>query len=231
MASKYDYTKIDPIIKKNPNISFTDFKKECKVKITNWAFLARRKFIKGEPGYGRTEVETVKAKTDKPSVYSLAADGLITLKDGRDVTLEELILEMYPKGKLHDQYKIVAKALLNDPLTTHSSMTNSGAITMTNSGYYQFRRRFTKVVGLKSKGRHGITKAASSTEMPIKINRKKNTLFQTIFEKEVEKNFDPNSMSLLEEFIETLNQDKVMNLEIFEIIRPRHIIEVRKFSR
>jgi len=230
MASKYDYTKIDPIIKKNPNISFTDFKKECKVKITNWAFLARRKFIKGEPGYGRTEVETVKAKTDKPSVYSLAADSLITLKDGRNVTLEELIAEMYPHGKLHDQYRVVAEALLKDPLTTHNSMLNSDAITMSDSNFYGFRRRFTKIVGLKPKGKHGVTSAVPFTGI-AKVNRKKSLLYQTIFDKEVNGSFNSKEMTLLQEFIEVLNQDKAMNLEIFEITKPRHFIEVRKFSR
>jgi len=229
---RYDYSKIDPIIKKNPDISSSDFKKECKVNISNWAFMARKKFIKGEPGYGRVLPKKVKATaTDDSSIITLAADGLVTLKGGRNVTLDELIAEMYPNGTIMDQYKVVAEALLKDPLTTHSSMINSGAITMSDSGYYGFRRKFTKIMGLKSKGKYGISKKVSSTEMPIKINRKKHTLFQTIFEKKVGENFDSNSMSLLEEFVEVLNQDKIMNLEIFEIVRPCHIIEIRKFSR
>lgn len=210
-SEKYDYSQIDPILKKNPDISWAEFQKKYPdIKLSNWCFLSRRALIRGEPGYGRD-------------------NGNKSIKISKNIDIDAVIDELYPMGTLKDQYKIIAETLLQDPLTTHKSMINSGAIRMSNSNFYQFRRKFTKKIGLKTNGRHGAT---NNEPILTRVStRKKNILYKTIFEKEVGKNLNPKALQLLQDFINTLNQDKIMNVEIFEIISPRHVIEVREYSK
>lgn len=219
---KYDYSKIDPVLRKNPDITYEEFKEKCSVKITRWSFLARRAFIAGKPGYGQKAVKKSTRKGNGGKTPKAIKKNGGKHKEDIDKVIDSII----PQSKLKDQYKIIALALLQDPLTTHSSMHKSKAITMSDANFYQFRRKFVKIMGLKPSGQ-GNGAARQISQPP----RKKNVLYQTVYEKELGKNPNPRAMELLQDFVETLNNDRVMNLEIHEIIRPKHVIEIRKYSK
>jgi len=216
MASKYDYSKIDPILKENPDIDFTDFKEKCDIEITKWAFLARKKFLKGEPGYGRKEPHGNKSvKTD--------SDGCVVTKDGRRLSIKALILEVFPNTSKIDEFTVVTEALIKDPLTTHDRLIANYQVDISDSYFYNFRRNFIRILGLEP-DKKVVKKASNYTK------RKKNVLYQTVFQKEIGENINPESLELLQEFIEYLNIDR-QNLELLEITKPVHMIEVRAISK
>ena len=222
---KYDYTKIDPILKKDLDISFKEFQKKCEIKVHKWTFLARKKFLKGESGYGRTIAPKKKEKKVSGKTYT---KGKITVKDGRNLSIREIISEIYPSATKVHELSVIAEAFIENPMTTHSSMKRAGKINISDSFFYQFRRKFTTLVGLKPNGKRGVTTKGNSGT--IKSPRKKNVLYQTIFQKEIGKNHNPKSLELLQEFIEQLNMNR-QSLELIQISSPVPMIEIREVSK
>lgn len=204
---KYNYSKIDPILKKNPNINWDELKKKHpEIKISKWSLLSRKALLQGRPGYGRKNRKIPKLQEVRE----------------KSSNIEGIVKELCPNtSNFKDEYKRIAEILIKNPSTTYKTMK---LITMSFSNFYDFRRKFIKRMGLNGQRKN------SDTEI-ITRSRKKNTLYQIIFEKEIEKNFNPKSLELLQDFINILNQERIMNAEIFEIINPKHIIEIRSYSK
>jgi hypothetical protein len=91
---------------------------------------------------------------------------------------------------------------------------------MSDATYYHFRRDLIRLL-------KGVPGQQVSLRTPIK----RKLLYTTLYEKEVNGSLDPKSLNLLQEFIEVLNQERILNAELFEITHPRHIIEIRSFSK
>lgn len=221
----YDYSKIDPILKENPDITWNEFKnKYPKLKMSNWSFHARKAKLQGLSTYGNALAKTAKApaKTAKASAKTAKAPAK------RSVSVEDLqniVDELLPQSTLKDEYVAAAQELIKDPTITHSHMRNAGIITMSDAGYYSFRRKLTKRL-------NGYAKSNSKVALaPVTRKKSSNTLYKTIYEKEVTKSLNPKSLDLLKDFVEHLNNEKLISAEVFEIISPRHVIEIRSYSR
>jgi hypothetical protein len=194
----YDYSKIDPIIRANPDIKWGEFKKKCPVKCSNWSFNARKFALRGEKGYGNNNPSV----NQKPAVESVDA----------------VVEKIRPNAVLKNDYKRVAEILLKDIETTYRVA--SKHIRMSDATYYHFRRDLIRLL-------KGVPGQQVSLRTPIK----RKLLYTTLYEKEVNGSLDPKSLNLLQEFIEVLNQERILNAELFEITHPRHIIEIRSFSK
>lgn len=206
----YNYSEIDPILKENPDITRAELQKKG-LKISQWSLLSRKALLQGRPGYGRNEKQTQKLFEKKTPQLNWN---------------EDIIETLYSKDSdLKNEYRLIADTLLKNPSTTYKKICRDNPITMSDSNFYAFRKKFVKKMKLMKVNGQKI-----ETESNTRV-RRRNILYQTIFEKEIEKSFNPKSLELLQDFINTLNQEKILNAELFEIVSPKHIIEIRSYSK
>ncbi len=208
---KIDYTKVDPILKTNPRITFSEFKKECSVDLSQWTFYDRKSFLTTgkhlkERKAASTKNGTIKAASTRSS----------------EITVAFIMANVAPKkSKLVKDYKRVAEILLKNPDAVHSQLKKEKRVKMCDANFYQFRKKIQTLL-------NGKTKEPEQTPTPTP--RRKTTMYTLLFEKELgEKGMNGESREFIDEFIAELNRRKAMNLEIVEIISPRHLLEVRSY--
>lgn len=202
----YDYSKIDPIIRANPDIKWGEFKKKCPVKCSNWSFNARKYVLKGEKGYGNKGNNSVNQEA---------------------LSVDTVVEKLRPNAVLKKDYKRIAEILLKDIETTYSVA--SKHIRMSDANYYHFRRDLIRL--LKGVPGQQVSLRTSGQQVSLRTSIKRKLLYTILYEKEVNGSLDPKSLDLLKEFIEVLNQEKILNAELYEIAQPRHTIEIRSFSK
>lgn len=199
------YKFLDPILKKNPQILYPELKKshpEIAKKITYWSFNARKNklFLKKQRGK-LEEVSPVK------------------------LTVTEAVRRIRPTSPNFQEYVKVGNILLADPNAIHSHLKKARKIKMSDANYYQFRKRFCKLMGLNLTSR-----SSGATRENIVPLRRRPQLYTVLYEKEVN-GFNDSAKALLTDFIESLNKEKIMGtLEVIETVRPNKTIEVRSYK-
>lgn len=208
------YLKLDPIIKEHPKMNWVELNRkypEIGRKISNWSYNARQKKVLGLPCYGRK-------KTRKKTQQK------IQQKTMTDEALLKIINQIKPGSSNKKEYLRVAKILYDNPNAIHSHLIKQKLVKICDANFYQFRKKFNEILGRKTDN------AKSSVEGSKPVQRKKASLYSVLYEKPA-KGFDGKSKELLEDFIETINRERLANLELVEVIRPNHVLEVRSFTK
>ena len=216
----YNYEEIAPILKENPDMSWEKFTTlHPEFNLTNWSFHARKAKLKGLSTYGQGRKKAPKSKSST-KIKKIR-------KKSIDEDIQVIVDDLMPQSSLKQEFVLVAKELLKNPETPHSTLKDSGLITMSDCSYYSFRRKFTKRLNLNGFSKPATTKTNGSSSSV----RKKNVLYRTVYEKEVGKNLNPKALDLLKDFVGHLNNEKIIPLEIVEVVDPKHCIEIRTYSR
>jgi hypothetical protein len=225
---KEAYVKLDPMIRKNPDVTLDEFKEKYpKLDVSPWCFGARKKKVLKQPGYGNTGRATVTA----------APVG----KGGKEVTdagIKKFIAELHPTSKMKPQYFKIAKVLMKNPEATHSSLAKvikkngkikknkNGIITLSDANFYQFRKDFNVFARLGTVKSSGANGKSSAKYAP----RKRNGLYRILFEQS-SKGVDKKSKDLLNDFITKINEERVANLELIQLSYPEEKLEVRSYAK
>jgi len=199
-----DYSKVDLIIKKNPQITWIGFQKECPIKMSEWTFYDRKKFIIHGVHFG-----------DKDTKKEVG--------NGK-ITVAFIMENCAPKkSELADDYEKVARILLKNPDAIHSHLKKKNQVKMCDANFYQFRKKIKILLNGKAVKQKQQSTSAS-------VTRRKKGVYTLLFEKEIgEKGMSEEARIFLNEFLEELNKRKSMDLEVIEIISPRHVLEVRSY--
>lgn len=113
--NRIDYSKIDPVLKNQPDISWQEFKeiaKKKKIKCSNWCFNARKKKIKGESGYGVNKADSFNASS--------------------------FIKNLFPKSKKRKELERIVSILIDNPDTSYSAIKAKSNIS--DCYFYNLRR-------------------------------------------------------------------------------------------
>lgn len=217
--NKIDYSIVDPILQKNPEISWVEFKALCKrkkIKCTNWSFNARKKKLANKKGYHYKKTLSPKASP-------------------KTIDIVSFVENYVPKSDRKKDYENVTRLIIANPNLSYSELLKKGKPPFSDASYYQLRRavrhRLNKLVESRPKGKKQFTKNLSKKQIKGS-SRKQAGMFVNIFEKELNgKGIGVEAKTLLEEFIQVLNEEKIANLQIVEIVFPKRVLEIRSFAK
>jgi len=207
---KIDYTKVDPILKDNPKISWEEFKGKCSETMSKWTFSNRKIYLLTGKQYGDRTRKTDIISTDTTST------GTVTLQHVFDKCIP-------PKTSMRKEYKKIAAILFKDNTLTYASFVEKKQVKMCDNSFFKLRK---KIVALMNNGEKV---EPEKQEVQTITPKRKKILYSIIFEKEIE-GMSNESRELLQQFINELNTRKNMGLEIAEVIFPIHKVEVRSYS-
>lgn len=220
------YSLLDPIIKRDPKISFQELGKkhpEVANQITYWSFNARKNALFPKRGSKKTAVRKVAKKAVKK----------ISVKKSNQVVVAAIKKIIPNTKKFKEEYVVIGKTLLKKPNTTHSSMKNAKMITMCDAYFYQFRRKFCDLMGLELTAPvvdSSHRKRKSPASPAVFTSRKKPQLYTVLYQTE-SNGFNEAAKSLLSDFIESVNRERAMGtLEMVETISPQKALEVRSYK-
>jgi len=208
--NKIDYSKIDPILRKDPTISWAEFRAFCKKKkiyCTNWSFNARKKKLGNKKGYHyETDSETPK-----------------------DFDVTSFVENYVPNSDRKKDYEKITRLLITNPDLSYSELSKKGKPPFSDANFYQLRRTIRNKLNKPVESRSDRRKSKGNKKVS---SRKQTGMFVNIFEKEINgKGIGLEAKTLLEEFIEVLNQEKVANLQIVETVFPKRVLEIRSFAK
>lgn len=210
--NKVDYSIVDPILQKNPKISWAEFKALCKrkkIKCTNWSFNARKKKLTNKKGYH--------------------------CKVSPKIDIVSFVENYVPNSDQKKDYENVTRLIIANPNLSYSELSKKGKPPFSDANYYQLRKtvrhRLNKSVESRPERKKQFTKNFSKKQIKGS-SRKQTGMFVNIFEKELNgKGIGIEAKTLLEEFIQVLNEEKIANLQIVETVFPKRALEIRSFAK
>lgn len=213
------YELLDPIIKKNPKIKISELREkypEIAKRISYWSFNARISKLTGKKSYGlgKRKKKTGKRKYVRKAV--MVADNKIV----------EAIEKIVPTTKRKAEYIKIGKILMDNPNAIHSHLKKTKKIKMCDANFYQFRRKFCVMMGLNI-----TAPAVNSANLvtPVALKRRA-SLYTVLYERE-SNGYDAKTKDLVTEIFEALQNEKVANLEMVELVHPNKVLEVRSYSK
>ena len=216
-----DYSKVDPILKEHPGITYKEFKKLCNIPISSWSFNNRRRILEGKSGY-RNKTPFLASSVEDPQ----KTDPTTPVVTGK-VTASELVELYAPNSRRKKEYRKIAQFIIDDPTTTYASLKKKGLIKFSDANFYGLRRVF---LDGNSSPKRPAPKKPTVIAAPVK--RRNGGMFLNIFEKHINgKSIHPETVELLGEFIDVLNKEKIGNFEMVEVISPQHVLEIRSFAK
>ncbi len=219
-----DYGIVDPILIENPGISFKDFRKKCKTPISSWSFNNRRRVLQGKSAY--------RANSGGPLAQGVKAE---KTSETASINPVKWVNKYAPQSRRKKEYVKAVKILLDDPGASYSKLKAAGKVKFSDANWYALRRALSNT--LKNGGPVSVKSSAkpvveNKSKPGPKPGKKRKGLFLNIFEKELNgKKLNPEVVSVMQEFINALNDNGLGNFQLREVISPDHVLEVRSFAR
>ena len=202
-----DYSKLEEFLKKNPAGTFSQFVAATGYdNVTDVTFYAYRKKRNGGKSPSR--------KPGKPT-------GRVSPKKGASRTSTvKGIIPGATYGTARQDYTPLARVLEANPKATYKDFIAAG-LKVTMSSVSRFKTNPEKY--LQS------SENQEAPSVPRTKTRRMKALYYTVWQSEA-KNVSPESMALLNSFIEELNSDRRAKMELIQRMNP-NILEVREVSK
>jgi len=197
---RIDFTKVDPILNANPNMSFKQFQEKNPVKISLWSFYARKAFLKGRP-FGSRNKKILADSTNNTS------------------SIVEFVNKLVPNSNRKKEYIQLANILMKNPSTTYAELKQKKSIKLSVCNFYCFRKKIKSYLDQNATSTGNIIQKRKKTLYKLFFEKQIDGF-----------NGNKESLQLLREFIESLNTKKSMGFEIVEVAFPKHAIEIREYS-
>jgi hypothetical protein len=222
------YTLLDPIIKKDPKMLFSELEKKypkIAEKISYWSFNARRnKLVGKKKGYGAKKLKKTLKKTKRKYVRKVTV--------ATDNEIVEAIEKIVPSTRRKKEYIRIGKILMDNPNTVHSHLKKTGEVKMCDANFYQFRRKFCVAMGLSltAPSVNSGGNRASRLTVGLPVPKRKATLYTVLYERE-SNGCDTKTKDLVTEIFEALQREKIANLEMVELVHPNKVLEIRSYAK
>jgi len=237
--AQLDYKKIDAVLKKDPDISFKEFQEKSGVKLSPWSFHNRKRVLAGLSPYNdlrkkrkaKTPKKIMKKKVLKRAKKSTKRKGInrnINSNNGVTINVAQLIDEHVPTSNRKAEYQQLAKRIIKNPDVSYVSLKSKGQVNFSDANFYQLRRKIRDMLGLSN-----VAQSPVSPRKAAAPSKKSSGVFINIFEKELNGRgaVGKEAKDLLTEVFEVLNQQKIANLQLVEVISPRKVLEIRSFAK
>jgi len=223
------YAILDPILKENAGITFPEFQERYpKLKITYGSFNRRKLRLFSNKQLKKARSGSYKKlKPVKTTTYGKMS-GELTAQ------IKEAVLAIVPKTKNMKEYMIVGQILMDDPNTVHSRIKKSHNLKMCDANYYVFRKKFCRFLGLNLTSTYSKKEDKVKTGVKVKaedrIPRRKASLYTVLYERDAV-GLTSEAKDLVTDIFGALSQERVVNLEMVEIVHPKNIIEIRSYGK
>ncbi len=243
-----DYAKVylflDPIIKKNPKIIFSELEEkhpEVAKEISRWSFNARKSMLAGRAYGSKSKKKAAKKSVVKKISKKKKRKYVRKVTVATDNEIVEAIEKIVPSTRRKKEYIKIGKILMYNPNTIYSHLKKTGKIKMCDANFYQFRRKFCAMLGLSLTApsvNSGSNRALRSTmgllatKQPAFVTspKKRATIYTVLYERE-SNGCDTKAKELVTEIFEALQREKIANLEMIELVHPNRVLEIRSYAK
>ena len=226
------YTVLDPIIKANPGMSFPEFQKANPgFKITYWSFNNRKNEFFTPQQLKKARKKLLK-KVGKKATKKVVVKKLDKISGNhRTAQIKKAIQEIVPRTANMKEYMIVGETLVDNPNTVHSHIRKAHNLKMCDANFYLFRKKFCKLLNLN------LTSTFFKKEDRVKkvntvraVSRKKASLYTVLYERDAV-GLTADAKDLITEVFGVLSEERVVNLEMVELVHPKNVIEIRSYGK